>query len=151
MTPEENVTKSVNAKQKLSLLTPGSPSGRAALLVCILLLLCGLSLASIFLKGRSVVPALEARIYRDGTLYQTIDLTTVTEPYTIAVPAPEGGFNTIEVRPGAIGICDADCPDKLCVKMGYADSSLLPIICLPHSLVIEVVEKEGVKVDGVSY
>lgn len=151
MTTKETIPKSENAKQKTSPFAPGSPSGRAALLVCLLLLLCGLSLAFIFLKDRSQVPALEARIYRDGTLYQTIDLTTVTEPYTITVSAPGGGFNTIQVRPGAIGICDADCPDRLCVKMGYADSSLLPIICLPHSLVIEVVEKEGVKVDGVSY
>ena len=151
MTTKETIPKSENAKHKLSPFVPASPSRRAALLVCLLLLLCGLSLAFIFLKDRSKVPALEARIYRDGTLYQTIDLTTVTEPYTITVSAPEGGFNTIQVRPGAIGICDADCPDRLCVKMGYADSSLLPIICLPHSLVIEVVEKEGVTIDGVSY
>lgn len=142
-----------NAKQdtKTGCFPSGSILLRAVILGAVLLVLCGISLSYIFLQCRTASPSLEAGIYQNGTLLETIDLSAVTESYTFVIESPDGGFNTIAIRPGAIGICDADCPDKLCVEMGYVDSSLLPIICLPHSLVIEVVEKEGSQVDGVTY
>ena len=115
---------------------------RALALVAVLVVLCIISVFYIFIRKHSVSSTISAYIYQNGSLIQTVNLSEVTEPYSFVIESPDGGFNTIEVRPGAIGICDADCPDKLCVSMGYADSSLLPIICLPHSLVIQVAEKE---------
>ncbi len=151
MTHKDNPTKSATPQKKSNLFPFGSPSRRAFLLVLLLLVLCGISLFYILIQRQPHVSMLQANIYQDGVLLQTIDLQTVSEPYTFVVEAKDGGRNTISVRLGGIGICDADCPDKLCVKMGYADSSLLPIICLPHSLVIEVKETEENSVDGVTY
>lgn len=117
------------------------PVFRALLLSFLLLFLFAVSLLHIFLSRSSHTDTLTARIYQNGILLETIDLSAVTQSYSFTVNAPDGGQNTIEVRPGAIGITDADCPDRLCVSMGYADSSLLPIVCLPHGLVIEIEEQ----------
>ena len=142
-------TGSASTSQHVS--KPDSAIVRALVLVMVLLVLCVLSAFFIFTKKQPATGSLHAEIYQNGELLQTLDLSAVTEPYSFTVEYPDGGFNTITVRPGAIGICDADCPDKLCVSMGYADSSLLPIVCLPHSLVIQVKEKDGSVIDGMTY
>ena len=42
----------------------------------------------------------------------------------------------MEVRPGAIRVSEADCPDKICVGMGWLTDGAAPIVCLPHRLMI---------------
>lgn len=61
----------------------------------------------------------------------------------------DGGVNTIEIKDGKICVKDADCPDKTCVRMGWLESSAMPIVCLPHGLVIEFVDGDG-GVDAIS-
>lgn len=111
---------------------------RALTLGFILLTLLALSLFFIFFSAKKHNEPLTARIYQGGELISTIDLSAVTESYSFQIDAKNGGFNIIEVCPGAIGIQDADCPDRLCVNMGYSAGTLLPIVCLPHELVIEI-------------
>jgi len=77
------------------------------------------------------VPVSYARIYKDGILTEAVNLAAVAEGYTIVV---EG--NAIEVEPGRIRVSDADCPDVLCVRQGWARGGLVPIVCLPNRLVI---------------
>lgn len=55
----------------------------------------------------------------------------------------DGGVNTIEIKDGRIRVKEADCPDKTCVRMGWLDSSAMPIVCLPHELIIEFVDGDG--------
>ena len=81
---------------------------------------------------------LVADIYQNGLLYQQINLDQVTEEYNFEIIDHDGHRNEIAVRHGSIGILSADCPDKLCVRQGFSDSSLLPIVCLPNRLVIRV-------------
>lgn len=123
----------------------------------ILLLLAG-SLAALFLLPRIYAGSrsLTAHIYQDGELLYDIDLGNVTERYQITVTDDNGNFNVIEVRPGSIGITDASCPDKLCVHMGFQESSLLPVICLPNRLVIRITVSGNTPasdppLDGVAY
>lgn len=124
---------------------------RAAILTATLLLPAALSAFLLFFHNTHKKEAYTAYLYQNGSLLQTIDLAAVTTPYSFTVQAPDGGFNTIAVRHNAIGMTDADCPDKLCVAMGYTDKSLLPIVCLPHELVIDVKATEDVATDAVSY
>ena len=51
---------------------------------------------------------------------------------------------TIEVH--RIHMLAAECPDQTCVHMGWLDSSV-PIVCLPHHLVIQFAEN-GNALDG---
>ena len=109
----------------------------AALTGAFLLILCVVSLMYIFLprdSGSSMV----ADIYQDGTLQISIALDQVKTPYSFTVTGEDGGENRVEVRSGSIGIVSADCPDRLCVRQGFLDAPGIPIVCLPHRLVIRL-------------
>ena len=82
-------------------------------------------------KGRTV------EIVSDGKVVMTVDLDRVTEEKTYDIPAPEGGHNLVTVAPGKICVSEADCPDKTCIKTGTLKSEGVPIVCLPHKLVIK--------------
>ena len=75
-----------------------------------------------------------ADVYIDDKLVQTIDL-SVDDEYTCQT---DKGSNTVEVRNGAVSMKSADCPDKVCVRMGTKNRNGETITCLPHKLVIEV-------------
>lgn len=74
-----------------------------------------------------------ALIYLDGELLRTVELSAVTESYTL----PVGEGNVALVEPGHISMHSADCPDKLCVKQGCA-TVLQPVVCLPNRVTIIV-------------
>ena len=75
-----------------------------------------------------------ADIYIDDKLVQTIDM-SVDDEYTFQT---DKGSNTVEVRNCAVSMKSADCPDKVCVRMGTKNRNGETITCLPHKLVIEV-------------
>lgn len=79
-----------------------------------------------------------ATIKVDGQIIRQIDLSKVQEPETISIDNKRGGLNTIQVEPGKIGFTSANCPDQLCVSQGYITNSLLPAVCLPNGVVIEI-------------
>ena len=81
----------------------------------------------------------QAVIYVDGAVYDTVDLGSVAAAYERTVET-EYGRNVIRVSHGAIAVASADCPDKLCVRQGEITDSALPIVCLPHRLVIQIEE-----------
>lgn len=111
-----------------------------ALLALIVLLVAASVFACIYFYTSREDAAI-AQIYQDGTLIETIDLSTVSETYQFTIEGTDSAYNTIEVRPDGIGIVDASCPDKLCIHTGFTHSSSLPIVCLPNKLVIELHEK----------
>lgn len=47
--------------------------------------------------------------------------------------------NSVEIRNGKAKMLFSDCPDKRCMKQGFAQN--LPIICLPNKVVIEFVDE----------
>ena len=101
----------------------------AALIICIIWIIAA--------KNAGVEDPV-AYIYRDGELMETIALNDVTAEYSFTVEATDGGVNTVTVRPGSIGITDADCPDRVCVHTGFISSGTIPVVCLPHRLIIEI-------------
>ena len=98
------------------------------------------------LLRRGDVPSPTARITRDGVLLEEIDLARVAEPYSFTLE-DERGSNTLQVEKGRIRVWQADCPDQVCVNQGWIDDSAVPIICLPHRLIIEITG-DGGEVDG---
>ena len=94
----------------------------AALIVC-----CVLSIILIKnIGGRTAV------IYQDGREIGRVDLSRVTESYTIPL---EG--NVILVEPGSIRMQSADCPDQICVHQGALHDAGR-IVCLPNRVLIEM-------------
>lgn len=92
-------------------------------------------------------PATVVRIVSNGEVIRTVDLMTA-ENQTLDIPC--GAYhNTVEIQNHRIRVSDADCPDRTCVRMGWLSSSGMPIVCLPHHLVIEFVTDSG-DVDAVT-
>lgn len=77
-----------------------------------------------------------AEIVQDGKVLRTVDLSAVREEERMTVQW-EGHENTILIAPGEIRMLSADCPDQICVKSGKLIEGGLPIVCLPHRLVIQ--------------
>ena len=88
-----------------------------------------------------------AEIYQDGQLLESIPLGQVQDSYTIEIKGDSGYTNLIEVHPGKIGIVRADCPDRLCVRQGFAQTPTIPIVCLPNRLVIRLRPDSGAAAD----
>lgn len=82
-------------------------------------------------------------IKSDGKIMYTLDLSR--EPDRTFEIKTDRGENTVEIKDGKIRVLSADCPDKTCVRMGWLESSAMPIVCLPHKLVIEFADAD----DGV--
>ncbi len=88
-------------------------------------------------------PGTTAQIYQFGELVEEIPLDQVTESYTIPLEGEDGAENVIEVAPGRIRVRRANCPDQVCVRQGWISDSSVPVVCLPHQVVIQITGGEG--------
>lgn len=50
------------------------------------------------------------------------------------------GYNQVVIENGRVYVSEADCPDKYCMRHKKISNSNEPIVCLPHKLVVEIVE-----------
>lgn len=55
----------------------------------------------------------------------------------------DGGSNLLIIREGKAWVEEADCPDKLCKNMGKISRSGQSVVCLPHEVVVEIVDETG--------
>ena len=78
--------------------------------------------------------AVSATVWVDGEIYCTVDLSALTE--TVRIPV--GEHNVLEAEYGRIRMLEADCPDGLCIGMGWTDSPAKPIVCLPNGVTVTV-------------
>lgn len=81
--------------------------------------------------GNTVVITLDGDEY--GTYQLDVDK-------TIDVKS-EYGHNLVVISEGKVHIEEADCPDGYCMNQGVTDSSSKSLICLPHKLVVSVINK----------
>jgi len=87
-------------------------------------------------------------IYSDNRLMESFELTPSTEiSYQVTF---EDHVNMIEIRNGEVYISHSDCPDQICVKDGPISKNGEILVCLPHKMLIEIVGKEEVLIDGIS-
>ena len=111
--------------------------GSTKLLLALLALAVGASAASVLSRRRGPEDPV-ARILLDGTLMDEIRLDKVGASFSFTVERADGGFNIIQVERGRIRVSHADCPDQICVDQGWISDGTVPIVCLPHGLVIEI-------------
>ena len=52
------------------------------------------------------------------------------------------GYNLLVIQDGTAAVTEADCPDKLCVGMGRIRYSGQSIVCLPHQVVVSIIDEE---------
>ena len=109
---------------------------KAKVILFLLLAAVAASAAVLLLRG-GTADGRVARITRDGVLLEEIDLDKVAEPYSFTLE-DESGTNTVRVERGRIRVSQADCPDRVCVNRGWISDGTMPIVCLPHKLIIEI-------------
>ena len=106
-------------------------------LILVFLMIAGL----IYLLTRNGEAGNQVRITLDGEEYGTYFLTEDQE-----VPVrTEYGYNIVQIEDGKGFMKDADCPDKYCIHQGKTDRKNKSIVCLPHKLMVEVVEASETK------
>ena len=79
----------------------------------------------------------EVIIVQDGRVLYHFDLSRADDQ--IIEILFQGRANIVEIKEGRIRMMEAECPDHLCLRMGYLKSKYLPVVCLPNRLVIEFV------------
>lgn len=80
----------------------------------------------------------------DGEVYGTYSL---TEDQVIEVE--EGDFyNRIRIEDGKAYMEEANCPDGYCERQGKISGGAQTIVCLPHKLVVEVLETDDISGDS---
>lgn len=94
--------------------------------------------AILFIANHKSSGGQTAIIKVDGKVVKSIDLSTITDPVTFTVENGRGGINTIQAENGKIAITHANCPDQLCVERGFITNSLLPTVCLPNGVVVQI-------------
>jgi len=80
-------------------------------------------------------PAGVATVYLDGVLMAQYDLSSVNEPFDVRFDS-DNGYNVVSLEQGRVCISEADCLDGFCVRQGWVSGGSVPIVCLPHRLVI---------------
>ena len=80
----------------------------------------------------------QIRVMLDGKIYGTYSL---SKDQTIEVK--DGDFyNRIRIEDGKAYMEEANCPDGYCEEQGKISGHTQTIVCLPHKLVVEVLENE---------
>ena len=95
------------------------------------------ALSVIFLTSAGKDPEKESvwvEVVCDNEVLYKLDLSK-EEDRTFRIESGSG-WNDITIKDHRISITDADCPDHTCVKTGELRYDYLPIICLPHNLVV---------------
>ncbi len=81
-------------------------------------------------KGKQVV------ITVDGEVFGTYSISTDQE---IEVKT-ERGVNIVAIFDGKVSVTAADCPDKYCISHVAVNETGETVVCLPHRMIVEVVE-----------
>ena len=103
--------------------------GVMILLAAVVLLSAGYILLRPVQAGETV------RVYQAG---EVIWEGVLEEPDVFHAP-----HNTVVVEGGRVRVSQADCPDQVCVNQGWISDGTVPIVCLPHKLIVEIVGGGG--------
>lgn len=108
------------------------------IIIAIIVAACGLFLIYNYIQGSfSTKTGFTAVVSLDGEIYKSIPLSDKEESLTIET---KYGKNILKFHDGGVEMIDADCPDKLCKGFGFASKPDDMIVCLPHHLLVEIIE-----------
>ncbi len=105
------------------------------------LILLIISVVAVMLKFRPS-DSTYVQIVQNNNVIYTFDLSEEKDR-TFRIECPQGGWNEVKIEGGRICICDADCPDHTCINTGWLRSEGVPVVCLPHKLVIRFADGEN--------
>lgn len=74
-----------------------------------------------------------------------------TEAIQLIEERKTGSYNIFLCQGGEIRMLESNCPDQDCVSHRAIFATGEAIICLPHKVVIEIIDGKGPELDGVVY
>ena len=80
------------------------------------------------------------QVQQDGKVTQTLPLDKDAE---IVIRTGKNETNTLKIENSEASVIQASCPDKICVHHKKISKDGETIICLPHKLVITVVDEKN--------
>lgn len=86
-----------------------------------------------------------ALIYQGKVLLEQTDL---NKDRTIDIL---GGKMQVQIEKGKLRIAHSDCPQHLCMNMGWIQYGGQTIVCVPNQVLVEIKAKGGLVVDAVTY
>lgn len=113
--------------------------------LCLILLFLFLLAVSLWLLYRPQGSTVE--FVQDGRVLYTFRLNQA-EDQQIEVEY-EGRRNVVQIADGRVRVLEADCPDQICVQMGWLEGAA-PIVCLPNHLVIQFADVDAKQMDAVA-
>ena len=91
--------------------------------------------AWIFL-GKSTAADPHVVIEVDGEIFADYDMGEVKG--IVPISTPNGGENRVYVQSDLVFMDSANCPDQTCVKQGVIKDGTVPIVCLPHKVIVRI-------------
>ena len=86
----------------------------------------------------------QIQITVDGVVYGTYSL----EKNQVIEVKEDDFYNRIRIQDGAAYMEEANCPDGYCEEQGKISGRTQTIVCLPHKLVVEVLDVNGLEDDN---
>ena len=72
----------------------------------------------------------------DGEIFADYDMDEVKG--IIPISTENGGENRVWVQEDLVFMDSANCPDQTCVKQGVIKDGTVPIVCLPHKVIVRI-------------
>ncbi|MDD6807735.1 MAG: NusG domain II-containing protein [Oscillospiraceae bacterium] len=116
----------------------------------ILFILLLITCAILILPSKFSKVGATAKIYLNGEIIESIDLSTVKETYSFELDSTPSVEITVE--PNCIYYSKADCPDKLCINCGRLSHPGDTAACLPsETLIVLEGQKDKDQPDALTY
>jgi hypothetical protein len=111
----------------------------------ILLMLIAASFLPLILFANQSSNPTEVVVRVHGNIVKTLDLSS-NQKWTYK--SSNGDYNKIQVQDRKVRVYEANCRDLIDVKAGWISKNGQTLVCLPHSLVVELTGSGAVKQDG---
>lgn len=109
---------------------------KAAKVILALLVLAVVASGAWIAFFRGETEDLRVVIEVDGEVYASYDMDEVKG--IIPISTPNGGENRLWVQEDLVFMDSANCPDQTCVKQGVIKDGTVPIVCLPHKVIVRI-------------
>ncbi|MDY2777372.1 MAG: NusG domain II-containing protein [Collinsella sp.] len=83
---------------------------------------------------------------KDG--FRRVDALSTSVEYTVETPGTgfgadaQEGLNTVRIEGGAVDVISSNCANQICAEHDAISEAGEQIVCLPHGVVIEIVDDE---------
>lgn len=116
------------------------------ILIAVVVALAGVLL--LFLYGLNCNSGAYVQVEIDGKIVEALPLDTDT---TYEIKTDNDGTNTLVIKDGYAKITEANCPDGICTNHMKISRNGESIICLPHKVIVTVVnENDSEEIDAVA-